>query len=124
MRLGLCLGCALALAGCRHALPAKVEDCTPVAGAGCLTVTGAPGVLVLHNQSHAKICRVHLRPASGDDWSEPIDDATPIPEGYSLEYHVAAHAWDVKAMDCAGGVKVQRVGVPLTNAGATLTLTE
>jgi hypothetical protein len=105
-------------------MPAKAEPCTPTPGAGCLAVGGEPGVLVLRNQSHAKICGVHLRPASADDWSEPVDDTTPIPEGYALDYHLAARGWDIKAMDCNGAVRVQRVGISLSTAGATLTLTE
>jgi hypothetical protein len=53
-----------------------------------------------------------------------VDDTTPKPKGYALDYRVAARAWDVKAMECAGVVLVQRLGVSLTTAGATLTLTE
>jgi hypothetical protein len=114
---------AAACLGCHRPFPVKpASACTPEPGAGCLQAGGAPGTLVVQNLAHASLCRVHLRPASGDDWTEPVDETTVIATGFAFDLHVKPGLWDVKLSDCSGAVLAQRLRVPLSDAGAVLTL--
>lgn len=114
---------ALSAAACHRPFPVKPAGaCSPDPGAGCLEAGGAAGALVIRNLSKANVCHVHLRVSSGDDWTEPVDDNTAIGSGFAFDLHVKPATWDVKVSDCAGNVLVERLRVPLAEAGAALTV--
>jgi hypothetical protein len=89
-----------------------------------LTVSGAPDILILENNSSKQFCALYISLPSADSWGRSqLNSDHPVDSNTQRTFVIGTGTWDLRAETC-DGQSVERTGQVIDKGETTWTLTD
>jgi hypothetical protein len=89
-----------------------------------LTVSGAPDILILENNSSKQFCALYISPPDATSWGRSqLNSDHPVDASTQRTFVIGPGTWDLRAETC-DGQSVERTGEVIDQGDTTWTLTD